>query len=110
MPLINNVNELNERIGIYSITPPNGPEPGDGEEELLFECWAKIRTQNITDIEKNYGTEFQDVIQVVIRQLQDHKITNKMKVMYDGKLYNIFKINPDRAFKDYMVLFVKSMN
>lgn len=33
-----------------------------------------------------------------------------MKVMYDGKLYNIFKINPDRANKDYMVLFLKSMN
>lgn len=110
MPLINNVNELNERIGIYTMTPSSGPDPGEDEEELLFECWAKIRTQNITDIEKNYGTEFQDVIQVVIRQLQDHKITNKMKVMYDSKLYNIFKINPDRANKDYMVLFVKSMN
>lgn len=46
------------------------------------------------------------MIQIVIRQLQDYKITNKMKVKYDGKLYNIFKINPDRAFKIYMVLFV----
>lgn len=68
-----------------------------------------MRTQNITDIEKSYGTEFEDVIQIVIRQLQDHKITNKMKVMYDGKLYNIFKINPDRANNDYLVLFVKTI-
>ncbi|WP_288394586.1 hypothetical protein [uncultured Vagococcus sp.] len=58
MLLINNVNELNEQIGIYSITPPSRPEPGDGEEELSIECWAKIRTQKITDIEKNYGTDF----------------------------------------------------
>lgn len=67
MPLINNVNELKERLEIDSITSPSGPEPGDGEKELLFECWAKIRTQNIIDMEKNYGIEFQDVIQVVIR-------------------------------------------
>ncbi len=24
------------------------------------------------------------------KQIQDHEITNKMKVMYKGKLYNIF--------------------
>lgn len=67
MPFINNVNELKERIEIYSITSPSGLEPGDGEKELLFECWVKIRIQNIIDMEKNYGTELQDVIQVVIR-------------------------------------------
>ena len=61
------LNELKERIEIDSITSPSEPESGDGEKELLFECWAKIRTQNIIEMEKNYGTEFQDVIQVVIR-------------------------------------------
>lgn len=110
MPIINHVNELNERIGVYKIKPNKGPEPGEGEPQLLFECWAKIRTQTVSDIQKNYGTEFEDTIQIVIRQLQDYDINNKMKVMYKGTLYNIFKINPDNANKEFMVLFVRSNN
>lgn len=96
------VKRLNERIGIYTMTPSSGLAPREDEEELLFECWAKLRTQTITDIEKNYSTDFKDVIQIVIRQLQDYKITNKMKIKYDGEMFNIFKINSDRANKNYM--------
>lgn len=49
MPLINNVNELNQRIGIYTMTPSSGPDPGEDEEELWLECWAKLRSHSNCD-------------------------------------------------------------
>lgn len=107
MPLINNVNELNERITIVSSQPNDGPEPGETETDL-FSCWAKIRTQNIKDLKDSQGTTFEDTSEIVIRQFQKQEVTNKMKVKWRGKLYNIVKINPDTSFKEYMVLIVKS--
>ncbi|SOB46961.1 conserved hypothetical protein [Lactococcus piscium] len=33
-----------------------------------------------------------------------------MRMKWKGKKYNIVKINPDTAFKEYMVLVVKSVS
>lgn len=106
MALINNVNELNERITILSVKPSGGPEPGDEEKEL-FSCWAKIRTQYIKDIKDYSGTAFEDTTEIVIRQLQKYQVTNKMKIRWKNKTYNIVKVNPDNATKEFMVLVVK---
>lgn len=109
MPLIKNVNELNERVTILSVESNPGPDPGEIEMEL-FSCWAKIRTQSIKDIKDYAGTAFEDTTEIVIRQFQKQAVTNKMKVKWQGKLYNIVKVNPDTAFKEFMVLVVKAIN
>lgn len=110
MPLIKNVNELNDRITIIKIESGSGPDPSDETETELFSCWAKIRTQNIKDVKDYKGTAFEDTTDIVIRQIQKQPITNKMMVKWQGKKYNIVKINPDTAFKEYMVLVVKLIN
>ncbi|MBR3055038.1 MAG: phage head closure protein [Streptococcus sp.] len=110
MPIIKNINELNDRITIIKVEPRSGPDPSGETETELFSCWAKIRTQNIKDVEVNMGTAFEDTTQIVIRQIQKQAITNKMRVKWKDKTYNIVKVNPDTAFKEYMVLVVKSVN
>jgi hypothetical protein len=44
----------------------------------------------------------------VISQIKKQVITNKMLVKWKDKRCNIVKINPDTAFKEYMVLVVKA--
>lgn len=73
----------------------------DGVE--IFSCWAKICTQNIKDVKANMVTSFEDSIDIIIRQIQKQVITNKIRVKWKGKTYNIVKINPDTASKEYMV-------
>lgn len=48
-------------------------------------------------------TSFEDSIDIIIRQIQKQVITNKIRVKWKGKTYNIVKINPDTASKEYMV-------
>lgn len=107
MPLINNVNELNERIEVLQLEPNRGPEPGE-TETVLFSCWAKIRTQTIKDIQAQSGTSLENTTEIVIREYQQEKITSTMKIRWKDKTFNIVKVNPDTAFKEYMVLLVKA--
>lgn len=108
MPIVNRANELNERISIVEMRAAPGPEPGEEEETEIFSCWAKVRTMNIQDVKADTGTEYENTIEVVIRQQQDATITNQMKVRWQDQLYNIVEINPDYAEKAYMVLVIKN--
>ncbi|MCM6869517.1 phage head closure protein [Enterococcus faecium] len=107
MPIIKNINELNERIDVITVKTKPGPMPGEDVETIIFSCWAKIRTQNIKDVKEMAGTTYDDTLEIVIRQDQKKKITTKMLVGWQGNKYNVVKVNPDTAFKDYMVLLVK---
>lgn len=109
MPLIKNVNELNERITFFSIED-SGPDPGQGTVTEVGSCWAKIRTQFIKDIKEFAGTIYEDTIEIVIRQYQNFDIKNNLEIRWKGKSYNIVKINPDTTAKEYMVLLVKKTN
>lgn len=108
MPIVNRANELNERISIVEMRPAPGPEPGEEEETEIFSCWAKVRTMNIKDVKANASTEYENTIEVVIRQQQDASINNQMEVRWQDRLYNIIEINPDYAEKAYMVLVIKN--
>lgn len=107
MPIIKNVNELNERIDVITVKPKPGPMPGEDVETIIFSCWAKIRTQNIRDVKEMAGTTYEDTLEIVIRQDQKQPITTKMKIGWQGLRYNVVKVNPDTALKEYMVLLVR---
>ena len=109
MPIINNVNELNERISFFSIED-DGPEPGSGTPTEVGSCWAKIRTQYVKDIKDYAGTAFEDTVEIVIRQYQNFEIKNDMELKWGRNKYNIVKINPDTSQKEFLVLIVKKTN
>ncbi|MGM0214280.1 phage head closure protein [Enterococcus sp. AZ109] len=110
MPLIKSVNEFNERIDVITVKPKPGPMPGEDVEKIIFSCWAKIRTQNIKDVKEMTGTNYEDTLEIVIRQDQKETVTNKMRIGWRGNHYNIVKVNPDTAYKEFMVLLVKQSN
>ena len=87
MPIIKNVNELNERIDVITVKPKPGPMPGEDVETIIFSCWAKIRTQNIKDVKEMAGTTYDDTLEIVIRQDQKRRL--QLKCSLDGKVTNI---------------------
>lgn len=56
---------------------------------------------------------FNGIVDIIVGGALRLISTNVLKNDYfltanmDGEINNIFKINPDQSFKDYMVLFVK---
>lgn len=107
MPIIKKISELNERITFFKVMPNPGPEPGETETEL-FSCWAKVLTTSAKDVKQYSGTGMDNVMEIVIRHQQKHKIDNKMVIEWQGNRYQVEKINPDNSMKEYDVIFVKS--
>ncbi|KFN91877.1 head-tail adaptor protein [Tetragenococcus muriaticus] len=108
MPIVNHPNELQERVTFIELVESDGPEAGMTEEKELFSCWAKVRTQFIQNIKAQFDTEYQNSLEIVIRQQQDYSIDGEMKLRWRDKDYNILEINPDYDEKAYMVLVVKA--
>lgn len=107
MPIVNHPNELQERVTFVELVEADGPEAGMTEEKELFSCWAKVRTQLIKDVKENKLTDYENTLELVIRQQQDYAIDNEMLLKWNGNTYNLIEINPDYAEKAYMVLVVK---
>lgn len=107
MPIIKNKVQLNERITFVEMKPKSGPEPGEDEEREVFSCWCYIKGNTIRDIKTDLGTIFEGTVNFIIRYQQQAPITNKMKIRFRNKLYNIVTINEDSSDKDFTVVMGK---
>lgn len=106
MPIIKNVNELNERI-TFQTTRQAGPYPDDVIIEEVFSCWAQIRTQNIKDVRQGVLDLHEDLTEFVVRYHLPAEINNAMLIKWKGDSYNIVKVNRDNAYKKFNVILGK---
>lgn len=109
MPIIKNVNELNERI-TFQTTRQNGPYPGDVTIEDVFSCWAQVRTQNIKDVKAGVLNLHEDLTEFVVRYHLPAEINNAMLIKWKGDSYNIVKVNRDNAYKKFNVILGKKQH
>lgn len=106
-PRVNN-GELRTWITFFKFKPKDGPEPGEEEQEILFECWAKVDQIWSKDIElaKSNGT-LTDVTLTIRDPQDDYYPNNKDKLRVDAREYNgvTFEIKhtqPDMQNKDFI--------
>ncbi|WP_440615102.1 phage head closure protein [Bacillus subtilis] len=87
-------------------------ENGENSEvkETLFWCFAEIKNQKLRDKVATLGTVFEDTITFIVRYEQPMKITNDMKVLYDGELYDIEDVLPNSRKKDMKDIVVKKVS
>ena len=81
MPLINRIEQLNERITLVSFSrgKVNGV-PVDGVRTEHFKTWAMVRNQYLSEIATNAGGTLEDSITFVIRYDQPDAILNTWRV------------------------------
>lgn len=108
MPLVNNVNELDQRISFQS-KKRKKDENGDYVEilETVGECWGKLKAQLLKEYQAAIGTILEDTVTFIIRSYQIFEIDHTMTLNYKGKDYEIIKSMPDATSKEYQAIIAR---
>ncbi|MGM8215173.1 phage head-tail adapter protein [Bacillaceae bacterium W0354] len=100
--------ELRTPITFYEFAPIEGPEPGEQEKRILYECMAKIDEVWLKDLElaKSNGT-LSDVTITIRDPMIDYIPSNKHYISintpeYQNKRYNIKHVQPDLQNKKFI--------
>lgn len=103
--------ELRTPITFYEYAPNPGPEPGESEKKVLYECMAKIDEVWLKDLEraKSNGT-LSDVTITIRDPLGDYIPTNKHYLSIDSpeyrnKRYNVMHAQPDLQNRKFINVF-----
>ncbi|MFC4387517.1 phage head-tail adapter protein [Gracilibacillus marinus] len=93
--------ELRTPVMFYKYIPKPGPEPGEQEEDILYECMAKIDQVWMKDVElaKSNGT-LSDITITIRDPLDDYIPTDKHYIAIDhphyrNNRYNVKHVQPD---------------
>ncbi len=114
MPLINNVNDFNERItflGTKVVAPSaaNGWQISIEDGIEVYSCWCMVKTQFLSDLTSKAGTMLESTVNFVIRSQQGYDLNNDLQVKWNGVVYDIVDMNPDTAKKQYDVIIGKKI-
>ena len=107
---MSNVADLNTRIQFFEYAPNEGPEPGEVEKGILWECWAEVYEPSLKDIESLSTTNVLYSVTVRFRDTRGEfkpsndnylAILDESYKDIDGNYirFNIKKIHPDAKSK-----------
>lgn len=103
-----NSGDMRTPVVFYEYAPTKGPEPGEKEKRVLYECFAKVETVWAKDLEQAKATGTVEDLTIFIRDPRsDYRTNNKHYVeiddiYYRGKRYNIKHVQPDLQNKDFI--------
>ncbi|MEK4302399.1 phage head-tail adapter protein [Oceanobacillus sp. FSL W8-0428] len=101
--------QLRTPITFYEYTPNDGPEPGEKQKSVLYECMCKVERVWLKDLELAKSNGTLSDLTITIRDPQaDYRPSNQNyleidDVDYKGLAYNIVTAQPnlqDRRFID----------
>ncbi|WP_152534784.1 phage head completion protein [Bacillus cihuensis] len=101
---------MKTRITFYEYTPSSGPEPGEVERNILYECWAKIDNVWLKDLELAKSTGTLSDLTITIRDPRSTFIpTNKHYVSinapnHQDERYNVKHVQPDLQNKQFITI------
>lgn len=110
---MSNAADLNTRIQFFEYAPSDGPEPGEVEKDIMWECWAEVYEPSMKDIESLSSTNVLYSVTVRLRDSRgEYRPSNKhyLSVLDDAYLddggnyirFNIKKIHPDVKDKRFI--------
>ncbi|MGY3716782.1 phage head-tail adapter protein [Sutcliffiella cohnii] len=93
--------DLRVPVTFYEYAPNEGPEPGEKQEKVLYECFAKIDNVWMKDLEqaKTNGT-VEDITITIRDPLDDYIPSNKHFISVDARGYRGKQFNIKSNFPD----------
>lgn len=108
-----NNGELRTPVIFYEYKPVEGPYPDEEELRKLYNCWAKVDSVWLRDLEsaKQNGTE-SDITITIRDPMQEFIPTNKHFIKietfdYQHLVYNISSSQPDLQHRDFITIVAK---
>jgi len=105
-----NTGDLRTPVSFYEYAPNYGPEPGESEKRVLFDCWAKVDKVWMRDLEtsKKNGT-LEDITLTIRDPRPDFVPSNKHYVgvndiSFFGTRYGVKTVQPDMKNMGYMIV------
>lgn len=105
-----NSGDLRTPVTFYEFVPNQGPEPGESEQRILFESWAKVDKVWLRDLEQAKANGTLEDITITIRDPQsDYLPSNKHYIgvndsNFFSKRYQIKSVQPDMQDKAFITI------
>lgn len=102
--------ELRTPVTFYEFVPKQGPLPGEEEQKILFQAWAKIDNVWLKDVETAKANGTLSDVTITIRDPQAEYIpTNKHYLSidapeYNDKRYNVKHVQPDMQNHSFITI------
>ncbi|WP_317957671.1 phage head completion protein [Oceanobacillus kimchii] len=100
--------QLRTPVTFYEYAPKPGPEPGEQEERVLFECMAKVDKVWLKDLERAKTNGTVSDVTITIRDPHADYIPNDKHYVsidhpyYKDMKYNVKDVLPDLQQKDFI--------
>lgn len=108
MPLVTNISHLNELITLVSYTMGNvNGVPVSNVRKEHFTTWALVLSQYLSEVRASVGTKLEDTVTFIVRYDQPETILNSWSIEWQGKQYDIVKLTPDTAKKQWTTIIGK---
>lgn len=108
MVIINNINQLNERIKVES-KEKHKNEDGEMVTEWVEKgsCWCHVKTRKLYDVKTSAGTAYEDAVHFVVRFDLPFNVTKGMRIICKKEKYEVFKVNLDTGNKEFSLIIAK---
>lgn len=96
---------LNDRVDIVKATPSRNSEGRPITiDKVVNTIYCEHLKTNIKEFKDSVGDGRKTTLNLLIRYQQKIEITSEMKIRFHNKEYNIIKIEPNHADKDFTLL------
>lgn len=102
--------ELRTPVSFFMYQPSDGPDPGESEVKILFECFAEVYNASKKDLEILNSMETKQSATIRIRETHgEFYPDNKHYVelhdyRYKGVRFNIVDVRPDLTNNDFITV------
>lgn len=105
-----NSGDLRTPISFYQYAPSSGPEPGEAETRILYECFGEVQKVWMRDLEQAKANGTLEDITVRIRDPYESFTPENKQYLgindrnYFNKRYNIKSVQPDTKDVGFIVV------
>lgn len=105
-----NTGDLRTPISFYEFAPKEGPEPGEDETRILYECFAEVQKVFLRDLEQAKSNGTLEDITVRIRDPYETFMPENKQYLgvndrnYFNKRYDIKSVQPDTKNVGFIIV------